>query len=240
MLLLRSVLFNITFIGWTALVSIGGVPLLFGPPHLIQYAALIWSRGTFALLRHVVGLDWEVRGDRNALRGRPLIAANHQSAWDTIVFFQLLNRTTFVLKKELTMIPFFGWLVWREGQIAVDRKAGAAAMRRMLRDARAKLDEKREIVVFPQGSRVAPGEKVPYQPGVVALYEALGVPVVPLAHNSGMFWGRRSFIKRPGKIVMEILPEIPAGLPRAEFRRVLEERIEGATRRLEDEARRTL
>jgi 1-acyl-sn-glycerol-3-phosphate acyltransferase len=123
--------------------------------------------------------------------------------------------------------------------IFVDRDAGAAALKRLVADARAACAAGRQIVIFPQGTRTAsfaPAADAPYQPGIAALAQALAMPTTPVALNSGLFWGRRSFRKRPGTIVIEILPDIPAGLKRAEFMRRLEDEIEGATARLEAEA----
>ena len=149
----------------------------------------------------------------------------------------MLFRSTYVMKQELMRLPIYGWLSYRQGHIAVDRKAGAAAIRGLLRAAKVAFANRRAIVIFPQGTRVPPGVNLPYQPGIVGLYSALGVPVVPVALNSGLFWGRRSFVKRPGTIVIEVLPEIPPGRERTEFLRELEQRIETATARLEAEAR---
>lgn len=237
-LFLRSALFNVLFFSATVLALLTLWPLLLlPPPDPALAAARLWARIVFALLRVVMGLRYEVRGDVTRLDGAALLASNHQSAWDTIVFFLLCPRPTYVMKKELMSIPLYGWFARRQGHIAVDRKAGAAAVRRLLRAAQAALAAGRQIVLFPQGTRVAPGERRPYQPGIAALYQSLHVPVVPLALNSGLFWARRSFLKRPGRIVVEILPEIPAGLPRTEFLRTLEDCIETATQQLIEESR---
>ncbi|MBV8534559.1 MAG: 1-acyl-sn-glycerol-3-phosphate acyltransferase [Alphaproteobacteria bacterium] len=190
------------------------------------------------MLRLFVGLRVEIRGDVTRLQGPALIACNHQSAWDTMVFLWLCPLPTYAMKKELMAIPMFGWMAKRQGHIAVDRKAGAAAFRRLQRQASAALAAGRQIVLFPEGTRVAPDQRRPYQPGIAGLYSALGAPVVPVAVNSGLFWPRRSFIKRPGTVVLEILPEIPPGLRRAEFLAELELRISGAAGRLIAEARR--
>ena len=119
-----------------------------------------------------------------------------------------------MLKRELLLLPFYGWYAARAGSIAIDRKAGAGALRRMLAQARPAAAAGRPIVIFPEGTRVAPGERRPYQPGVAALYQALALPLVPAAVNSGLYWGRRSFVKRPGRIVLEFLDPIPPGWPR--------------------------
>ena len=236
-LFLRSALFNLLFFGWTIFELVFTSPVLLMPQAAVRAVARSWARVVFVLMRVVVGLDYEVRGDVERLRRAGLIASNHQSAWDTIVFFGICDRPTYAMKKELMAIPIYGWLSRRQGHIAVDRKAGASAIRRLQRTAQAMLAAGRQIVLFPQGTRVAPGERRRYQPGIAGLYQALGVPVTPVALNSGLFWPRRSFLKWPGKIVLEILPDIPPGLPRAEFLRTLEERIETASQHLIEESR---
>ena len=233
---LRSAVFNILFFALTVGMLLLTLPFLVIPTTVIAlWVARTWARAVFCLLRWVVGLRWELRGPRELLRPGILIASKHQSAWDTIVFFMLFHRPTYVMKEELMRIPVYGWLSYRQGHIAVDRKAGAAAIRGLLRKAKTAFSSGRAIVIFPQGTRVAPGAKLPYQPGIVGLYSALNVPVVPVALNSGLFWGRRSFIKYPGTVVLEVLPEIPPGRGRVEFLQEIESRIEEATARLETE-----
>ncbi len=235
---LRSAFFNVLFFALTAGMLLLALPFLLIPTTVIAlFVARTWARSVFVLLRWVVGLRWEVRGPRELLRPGILVASKHQSAWDTIVFFMLFHRPTYVMKQELMRIPVYGWLSYRQGHIAVDRKAGAAAIRGLLRQAKTAFANGRAIVIFPQGTRVAPGATLPYQPGIVGLYSALNVPVVPVALNSGLFWGRRSFVKQPGTVVIEVLPEIPPGRGRGEFLQELESRIEAATTRLETEAR---
>lgn len=238
LLFIRSAVFNALFFAVTVVALLTCWPLLLLPPPKPALAvARGWARILFALLRIVVGLRYEVRGDVTRLDGAALIASNHQSAWDTIVFFLLCPQPIYVMKKELLAIPIYGWFARRQGHIAVDRKAGAGAVRRLQRAAQTALAAGRQIVLFPQGTRVAPDERRPYQPGIAGLYQALGVPVVPVALNSGLFWARRSFVKRPGTVLLEILPEIPAGLPRQKFLRTLEDRIETATHHLIEESR---
>jgi 1-acyl-sn-glycerol-3-phosphate acyltransferase len=235
---LRSAIFNVLFFAVTAAMLLVTLPFLTIPTTRIAlWVARTWSRTVFFLLRWVVGLKWEVRGKRELLRPGIIVASKHQSAWDTIVFFLLFDRPTYVMKQELMRIPVYGWLSYRQGHIPVDRKAGATAIRTLLRAAQAAFATGRAVVIFPQGTRVAPGSTLPYQPGIVGLYSALKVPVVPVALNSGLFWGRRSFIKYPGTVVIEILPEIPPGQDRTLFLQDLETRIETASSRLEAEGR---
>ena len=184
------------------------------------------------LLEHVVGITAEIRGREHLPSGPYIIASKHQSAWETMAYVFVLENPSFVIKREILFIPIFGLYVWRAHLVPIDRKAGTVAIRRMLRRAKEVLAEGRPIIVFPEGTRVAPGSHRPYHPGIVALYSHLHVPVVPVALNSGLFWRRRSFIKRPGKIVLEFLPPIPSGLEKKAFLAELERRIEGATTKL--------
>lgn len=238
-LVVRSAVFNVAFFAMTIAALLVTWPVVFSSrPEPALWVARNWARTVFAMLRAIAGVRWEVRGDVSRLQGPILIACNHQSAWDTIVFLWLCRRATYAMKKELMAIPLFGWMAKAQGHIPVDRKAGAAAFRRLQRQARAALASGRQIVLFPEGTRAAPDVRRPYQPGIAGLYAALGVPVVPVALNSGLFWGRRSFIKRPGTIVLEILPDIPAGMEREAFLSELELRISSTADRLIAEARR--
>jgi 1-acyl-sn-glycerol-3-phosphate acyltransferase len=229
---LRSLLFNGFFYGWTALCVVVGLPLLLGPRRGIYYLGRAWAHPILAALALLCGLRHEVRGRENLPAGAVLIAAKHQSAWDTIIFSILLWDHSFVLKRELLWVPLFGLYLARAGLIAVDRQGGARALKQMVAAARRVAALGRPIVIFPEGTRVAPDQHRPYQPGVAALYGQLGLPVVPVALNSGLFWRRRSFLKRPGTITLEFLPPIAPGLPRKTFLARLEEAIEGRSRAL--------
>jgi 1-acyl-sn-glycerol-3-phosphate acyltransferase len=179
-----------------------------------------------------VGIRHRVVGRENLPAGPAIIACKHQSSWETMAFTGLFDDIAIVLKRELLFIPVVGWAMARAGNIAVARGNGASALRGLVKQAKAAIAEGQSIVIFPEGTRVAPGEQKPYQIGTAALYRQLGVPVVPMALNSGLFWGRRKFVKRPGMITLEILPPIPPGLSREAFMEALRERIEGATARL--------
>ncbi|MBW8270126.1 lysophospholipid acyltransferase family protein [Caldovatus aquaticus] len=235
LVLLRSALFNLAFFALTATMALLALPLLAAPPRFAAGAVRCWARGVLWLLRTVVGLRLRVTGREHLPRGGPaIIAAKHQSAFDTIVWLVLLERPVYVLKRELLRIPFWGWIAAHCGHVAVDRAAGGAALRRMVREAAAALGRGAQVVIFPEGTRTAPGERVPYQPGVAALAAAAGpaVPVLPAATDSGRFWGRRAFRKRPGTLTVAILPPLPGGLPRAELMARLEAAIEGEAARL--------
>jgi 1-acyl-sn-glycerol-3-phosphate acyltransferase len=169
-----------------------------------------------------------------------LVASKHQSAWDTIALVTLFPDPAMVLKAELLKIPLYGWFCRKFEMIPVERSAGAAALRRMLKAAKTAAAAGRQIVIFPEGTRRAPGAEPDYKPGIVPLYETLGLACVPIALNSGLYWPRRAFRRYPGTIIVEVLEPIPPGLPRSAFRELLEQRIEEATARLVAEGRAAL
>jgi 1-acyl-sn-glycerol-3-phosphate acyltransferase len=232
----RAAVFNIAFFAWTAVLGGIGLPFLLAPRREAMRFGRFWSRGVLFLLQTIVGLDHRILGRDRIPAGGCIVAMKHQSAWDAIALPVVLDDPAAVVKRELLALPFYGWYMARAGAIAIDRKAGAAALRAMLGAARRAADERRPIVIFPQGTRVAPGAAAAYQPGVYALYQALSLPLVPAVVNSGVFWGRRSFVKRPGQITLEFLEPIPPGWPRRRLMDELEQRIEAATAKLEREA----
>lgn len=232
----RSLSFNVAFWAWTALMAIALLPLLLAPPRTLMAGVRVWMRGVQDLLRTTIGLTYEVRGLDRLPAGPAILAAKHQSAWETMAFHLMVPDLVVALKRELLQLPFFGWFARRTGMIGIDRGQGARAVRSLVREARVAAARGERILIFPEGTRVAPGRRVSYLPGVSALYARLDLPVVPVALNSGLFWGRRSFIKRPGRIVVEFLPPLPAGLERRAFEALLAERLEAATARLMAEA----
>jgi 1-acyl-sn-glycerol-3-phosphate acyltransferase len=233
----RSLLFAVLALTWTALLTIVYLPLLALPRRIVQRAAALWSRGVLGLLAATCGLRHRVVGFERLPAGPAIIAAKHQSAWDTVIFHRLFDDPVYVLKGELLAVPLFGWYLRKTGNIAIDRAAGVRAIRTMLPAARRLAAEGARIVVFPEGTRVPPGGRRRYNPGIAALYQQVPVPVVPVALNSGLFWGRRGFLKRPGVITLEFLEPMPSGLNRDGFLAELERRIERATARLLADAR---
>jgi len=232
--LLRSAAFNGAFFLFTALAGLVCLPLL---PLLDRAGRLAllawWAERVLGLLRVMAGITVRVTGREHLPEAGPaLIAAKHQSAFDTIVWFTLLPRPAYVLKRELLWIPIYGWYARAAGMIAVERTAGAAAMRHLLRAGEAALAEARQVVIFPEGTRTLPGERRTYQPGIAALYARSGLAVIPVATDSGRCWGRRAFHKRSGTITVAVLPPIPPGLDRETMLARLEAAIEAETDRL--------
>ena len=228
MIAVRSFIYQVLFHLWTTLVAIIVLPALMLPKSVIWAISPFWSVVSFSILRLTSGLGYRLEGTENMIAEPVIYASKHQSAWDTMIYPHVLKNPIVVLKKELLSIPFYGWYLRKYGSISIDRSGGAKALRAMVEDAQAAIDSGRPIVVFPEGTRTAPGEHVKYQSGVAALYRQLGVPVVPVALNSGLFWRRRSYIRKPGTIVLRFLPAIPPGLSRKEFMARLETEIEDA------------
>ena len=236
MIAIRSFFYQLIFLSWTLFLGLMYLPLLLGSRSLMQRAATFWLKGTLSMQAAILGLSYEIRGKENLPDGAVIIAAKHQSAWDTMIFHPLLDDPAFILKKELLSLPFVGWYLQKSGQIAIDRKAGIRALKRMVERARAAISENRQVVIFPEGHRQAPGETGTYHSGVAMLYASLGVPLIPIAVNSGLFWGRNAFLRYPGTIVLHILPPLPTGLDHKAVVAELRQRIETATRDLEHEA----
>ncbi len=232
---LRALVFTLVWFAG-ALAIVGGLSwTLLGPPAWSRPVSRLTVRWTLWWLRVALGTTYEIRG---TLPDRPvLVASKHQSAWETFCYCLFFENPCYVLKQELTWIPIFGWYVRKQGMIAIDRAGGAKALRGLLTQARARLAEGRPLIIFPEGTRLPPGETRRYHPGVAALYQDLQVPCVPVALNSGLVWPKPLLGKRPGHIVVEVLPEIPPGLDRKAFGAALSEAIESASTRLLEEGR---
>lgn len=237
MLALRSFLFNAFFFGGGLVFAIALLPFMVLPRGAMQWGLKVWSGTMMAALKLIVGLEWEVKGTENLPDGAAIFACKHQSAWETGIFYQVVADPSYILKKELLTIPFFGWYIARGGAIAIDRKAGASALKLMIQGAQDRIANGQNVVIFPEGTRSAPGKPGTYHPGVAALYRGVDAPLVPVALNSGLFWQRRSFLKRPGRITVEFLPPIAPGLDRKAFMKELQARIETASNRLIEDAR---
>jgi 1-acyl-sn-glycerol-3-phosphate acyltransferase len=232
-----TILRSAVFFLWFALVS-ATVAILFLPALLLPRQVTVWmSRRWSALnlwgLRVFAGVRFEVRG--MVPHDGVLVAAKHMSMWDTMALYLMLDDPAVVLKRGLQFIPFYGWYITKAGTIAIDRGGGASTLRKMTVAAKQALSAGRTILIFPEGTRKKPDAAPDYKPGVAALYSQLGVPCIPAALNSGLFW--TGFIKRPGNIVLEFLEPIPPGMRSREFMKVLQERIETATAALIAEGR---
>jgi len=229
---LRSLVFTL----WTylsmAVFAVGLSPALLMPVPVAMWVVKAWARTVLFGLRHIAGVRVEVRGLEYRPQGAALVASKHQGMLDIVALLAILPEPCFVLKKELMPLPFFGWFAWKTKMIAVDRAGHATALRDMTRQAKARLLEGRQIIIFPEGTRTPPGEPGQYKPGVAAIYRDLEASCALVATNSGEHWPAHGFRRIPGKVVFEFLPPAPAGLKRAAFMAMVEGRIEPASQAL--------
>ena len=234
--MVRSIVFGILFYVTTVLFLILGSPLLLAPRKWALEALKAHARTELWLLKHIVGLNFEVRGLERLPDTPMLVASKHQSAWETFALIPVFRDPALLMKRELFWIPLHGWFSNKFQMIPVDRDKGPTALRTMLRHAKSRVEAGREIIIFPEGTRRPPGAPPAYKTGIVLLYNSLGVPCVPVALNSVLFWPRRTWYRKPGTIIVEILDPIPPGLPKAEFMTRLQTAIETASDRLVAEA----
>ncbi len=235
-MLARSLLFNVAFYLNFLVQAVLFSPVLLLPERMFWPIGRFWVATSLWLHRAICGVDDEIRGRGNIPSGGFLVASKHQSAWETLRLIELFPRPCFILKRELRWVPLFGWYMWKAHMIPVDRGGGAAAIGAMTERARVAIAEGRQIIIFPEGTRRPPLAPPAYRRGVARLYAALGVPCLPVALNSGLFWPRRSFVHRPGTILVECLPPIAPGLSADSFSELLEARLERSTQQLIEES----
>jgi len=236
----RSIIFNIVFY-----LNLAAWLLIALPTFLMPYSAIVavakgWGRSNLMLLRAICGIDVDFRGLDKIPKGPLLVASKHQSTWETFALLPLFADPAFIMKRELQWIPLFGWLTIKGRMIPVDRGAGSQGLTAMNERAGKELSSGRQIVIFPEGTRRPAGAEPKYKYGIVQLYAATGVPCLPIALNSGLYWPRRSILRKPGTIVVEILDPIPPGLDKEDFKARLQSTIEDASSRLVEEGRRDL
>ena len=240
MLFIRSLLFIIGFVVLNTLWFVLSLPAL-----LLPYSAFIrviahpWANSNMWLFGKIIGVTQEIRGLEHLPKGGYLVACKHQSAWETLALSALVPGPTYILKRELQWIPLFGLYLWKARSVAIDRGKGSAVLSRMNMAAKAAIDEGRQMLIFPEGTRRPVGAEPRYKYGVAHLYHETGATCIPMAHNAGVVWPRYGFIKYPGHIVLEILPPIPPGLTRDAFFERMKSDIEEATNRLVADTGRT-
>jgi len=237
MIFLRSLVFNVFYYLITAIMAVAALPIfIFSPERGGGWVIRLWASIEICLLRGIVGTRLVVRGIENLPSGGALVAAKHQSMFETFALFTLLDRPSFVMKRELARIPLWGWYAIRAGTIAVGRDEGSAALRKLAVDVSKAIVCGRKVVIFPEGTRRPPGAAPDYKGGIAHLYRKTGAHVVPVALNSGLFWPRRRFRRYPGTLVIAFLPPIAPGLKSREFMTRLESEIEAASTELVTEA----
>jgi 1-acyl-sn-glycerol-3-phosphate acyltransferase len=229
---MRGPIFYFLFLCWTIFMLVVFAPVVLLPRIWVIRVQANWGIGVMFLLRVLLNIRYEIRGMENLPDGACVVASKHQSIWDTIIWHIIMPDPAMVMKKELLSIPIYGWFAVKAKMIPVDRKAGASALKKMMRAADEAAAMGRPIIIFPEGTRTTPGERTSYQPGVTALYRHLKLPAIPVSLNSGLFWTKDGFAKDGGTIVVEFEPAIPAGLVKKEFMETLENRIEAGTEKL--------
>ena len=239
---IRSIIFNILFYGvWSPFICISMLPCLLLPRGFTVWVATLYQDGPYFLAKHILGIDFELRGaEHRPEHGAYLVASKHQSAYETLLLYQLFGDPTIVLKKELLSIPLFGWFLQKLEVIAIDRGNSLQAKNSLQNGAQRMKEQNRPIVIYPQGTRVsvdATTAEKPYKGGISKLYAAADLPILPVAINTGLYWPRNSFWKYPGKVIIEFLPLIPTGLPPENILKMLEEQIETASNKLVAEGR---
>jgi 1-acyl-sn-glycerol-3-phosphate acyltransferase len=229
---LRSLIYNVLFYVLLILWFIVAIPTFLMPRRALMTLVRLWSRQNTWLLRIVCNVKVEYRGVEKIPKGPLLVASKHQSMWETFALLRWFDQPLYILKRELTQIPFFGWYAMKAGMIAVDRSAGGRALLKMVRQASEEVRNGRQLIIFPEGTRRPPGAPPDYKPGVAQLYASCREQCLPVALNSGLFWPRRTFMRYPGTLVVEFLDPVPPGLPRDEFLARISTAIEDATRGL--------
>jgi 1-acyl-sn-glycerol-3-phosphate acyltransferase len=233
MTVLRSAIYAVYMFGGSTILAFLYLPMLILPRAVMAWGIRFWGHYVCFGLKAICGIRIEVRGTPPT--GPALIAAKHQSMLDICGPFTFLPDSCYVMKKELLLIPLFGWYCRKVGMIVVDREGGAGALKKLVADTQDRMRHDRQVVIFPEGTRTRPGAKGDYKPGIAALYRDLGLPCIPCATNSGMHWPAKGLMRYPGTVVFEYLEPIPAGLKRSQFMSELEQKIETASKKLYEE-----
>lgn len=233
---IRSIIFNTFFFGGSLIVALGLLwTLLLPEDKCTRIVSKVYGDYITFIEKWIMGLTLEIRGLENIpASGAYIIAAKHQSAFETLKlpYMARLGYPAIILKKELTRIPVWGWYFRGMGQIPIDRGSAKESLDSIVRGCREKLTRGRPVIIFPQGTRTAVGAQKPYKAGLAKVYRDVETPIVPMALNSGVFWGKNAFFKKSGTVVFEFLPVIPPGLPPLQMMEQLEKSIEEATNKL--------
>lgn len=217
-----------------------GSPFLLLPRRALIRMMSVWGKVFIGFCRVFAGLKLEIRGREHLPEGPVLIAAKHQSAWETLALLGLFDDPCFVMKQELQKIPLMGQYIIRSHQIPLNRQGGPSDMKKLIKMAKTEVHagQGRQIILFPEGTRRPVDAPPEYRNGISMIYAMLDVACVPLAHNAGLFWPNGYTPSRTGTIIVEFLPAIPAGMPRDAFQQMIEQQLETASSRLVAEGRR--
>jgi 1-acyl-sn-glycerol-3-phosphate acyltransferase len=234
---LRSLVYNVLFYLLLLFWMVVALPTYLMPARAFMAVAKTWARSSIWLLRVVCNTKVDYRGIEKIPKGPLIVASKHQSMWETFALLQFFDRPMFIYKRELGYIPLFGWYLVKSKMIGVDRSGGMRSLMEMARRAPRDVRGGRQLIIFPEGTRRPVGAAPDYKTGVGQIYVNSGVPCIPVALNSGLFWPRRTFMRYPGTLVVEFLDPLPPGLTRKEFIARISTSIEDATDRLVTAAR---
>jgi 1-acyl-sn-glycerol-3-phosphate acyltransferase len=234
---LRSLVYNVLFYVLLVLWMLIAIPTFVLPRRVFMRVAQAWARSSIWLMGAICNIKVEYRGVEKIPDGPLIVASKHQSMWETFALLQLFDAPLFIYKRELGWIPFFGWYLMKSRMIGVDRDGGMRSLMEMARRAPKEIRSGRQLIIFPEGTRTPVDAAPNYMTGVGQIYASAGVPCIPVALNSGLFWPRRTFMRYPGTLVVEFLDPLPPGLPRKDFIARIRTSIEDATKRLVDTAR---
>lgn len=235
---IRSLIFNVLFYLLLVFWILVAIPTFVLPRRALIKVAKLWGQTSIWLMRIVCGTKVEFRGLEKIPQGPLIVAPKHQSMWETFALLQHFDEPLYILKRELTWIPFFGWLLIKADMIAINRQKGGRILMEMARRASEEVNRGRQLIIFPEGTRTAVGAPPHYKAGIAQIYADCNVPCLPVALNSGLFWPRRQFLRYPGTIMVEFLDPLPAGMSRREFIDLVSEQIETASNRLIEAGRR--
>lgn len=231
-MLIRSLLFNTAFYAWMILVMLVIIPAFFLPARLTWFFIRIWVSGNLWLQKVIIGNRIVFRGLENIPDGGFIVASKHQSFWEAFAFVSLFPKPSYIYKRQLGWIPFFGWYLIKFGMIPVNRGGKSAAIKELQVRVGEAVSKGRQVIIFPEGTRRTPGDDPSYKYGVSHLYHELGCPCLPIAVNSGLFWPRRTFLRQAGTIVIDIQPLIGPGLDKRAFLADLSSTIDQASNKL--------
>ena len=231
-MVIRSILFYVFLALWTILMGIICFPYLFISYQYLRKPVNLWLKGIFKLLQIICNITYEIRGKENIPSYAVLVASKHQSAFETFALFYYINNSIFIHKRQLFFIPIFGQYLKKINMISIDRSEGTIAMRKMLKQTKQKIQQGKSIIIFPEGTRKKPGESPDYKTGIAGIYKESEAEVLPVTTNSGYYWPKHTFVKKPGKIIIKFLKKIPSKLEKSEFLKKIESVIETETNKI--------
>ncbi|MCV6548419.1 MAG: 1-acyl-sn-glycerol-3-phosphate acyltransferase [Cohaesibacter sp.] len=237
MLFIRSALFNAAFYLNTALLVAIGLVTFVLPRRYIMQIIRFWGTSSTWLFKVIIGGTVEFRGKEHIPKGGIILASKHQSVWETFALLPLIEDPVYIFKRELLFIPFFGWCAIKSRMIPINRGKRSKALKQMLKRAKEEIAAQRQIIIYPEGTRRPVDSEPHYKFGIAHIYQVLKVPCVPVAINSGLFWPRRSFMRYPGKVIVQIMPPMEPGMPAQDFFETLSHQIESTSNQLIAEAR---